>query len=250
MVALMAAYQDQLKDLGLSGLGIRPLPHPLKAIQRRLCRHRRLQELPRRIVPRLEEDRPTPAPLPRCKTPIRRGTSIRSASVATSVGWNPTKFFPYQSGYLSEKETPKLINVGCEDCHGPGQKHVRAENHGTPAQQVAARKTVVITQGGNGRSELAEAELLVVPRPGQQPRVQVRSLLAVREALRARVGQLAPRRCKGARQQAISKKNNTKAMRPPTVPMTKAWVQPAWKTNLYAKARAAIPRSPSRSGRA
>ena len=63
-----------------------------------------------------------------------------------TVGWNPTKFFPYQSGYLSEKETPKLINVGCEDCHGPGQLHVRAENHGTQAQQVAARKAVRITK--------------------------------------------------------------------------------------------------------
>ena len=31
MVALMSAYQDQLKQMGLSGLGIRPLPHPLKA---------------------------------------------------------------------------------------------------------------------------------------------------------------------------------------------------------------------------
>ena len=30
MSALMSAYQDQLKDLGLKGLGIRPLDHPLK----------------------------------------------------------------------------------------------------------------------------------------------------------------------------------------------------------------------------
>jgi hypothetical protein len=62
------------------------------------------------------------------------------------VGWHPTKFFPYQSGYLSEKETPLLTNVGCENCHGPGQMHVRAENHGTKAEQIAARKTVVITK--------------------------------------------------------------------------------------------------------
>src|SRR5208337_4980257 len=32
MVALMGAYQDQLKDLGLEGLGIRPLPNPLKKL--------------------------------------------------------------------------------------------------------------------------------------------------------------------------------------------------------------------------
>ncbi len=62
------------------------------------------------------------------------------------VGWHPTNFFPYQSGYLSEKETPKLINVGCDDCHGPGQLHAWAENHGTKDQQVALRKAVRITK--------------------------------------------------------------------------------------------------------
>ena len=46
MTALMSAYQDQLKELGLEGLGIRPLPHPLAADQRRLRRQRRLRELP------------------------------------------------------------------------------------------------------------------------------------------------------------------------------------------------------------
>ena len=62
------------------------------------------------------------------------------------VGWHPTRFFPYKSGYLSEQQTPNLTNVGCEDCHGPGQKHVWAEKQGTPAQQLAARKTVAITK--------------------------------------------------------------------------------------------------------
>ena len=37
---------------------------------------------------------------------------------------------------------------------------------------------------------------------------------------------------------------STKAMRPPTVPMTSAWTQPASKTNLYAKASAPIPKMP------
>ena len=62
------------------------------------------------------------------------------------MGWHPTKFFPYQSGYLSEKETPQLINVGCESCHGPGQFHVNAELRGTKTQQAAFRKTVAITK--------------------------------------------------------------------------------------------------------
>ena len=62
------------------------------------------------------------------------------------VGWNPGKFFPYETGYLNEKKTPKLINVGCEDCHGPGQAHVQAESGHDAALQKAARKTVAITE--------------------------------------------------------------------------------------------------------
>ena len=29
-----------------------------------------------------------------------------------------------QTGFISEARTPKLINVTCEACHGPGERHV------------------------------------------------------------------------------------------------------------------------------
>ena len=145
MGALMAAYQGQLKDLGLSGLGIRPLPHPLKQsngdfVGTDACKN--CHEESYRVWKKTPHSRAF-ATLQNANPP--RNFDPECISCHT-VGWHPTKFFPYQSGYLSEKETPKLINVGCEDCHGPGQLHVRAENHGTQAQQVAARKAVVITK--------------------------------------------------------------------------------------------------------
>jgi hypothetical protein len=33
--------------------------------------------------------------------------------------------FGYESGYVNEAKTPKLQDVGCESCHGPGRLHVR-----------------------------------------------------------------------------------------------------------------------------
>ncbi len=32
----------------------------------------------------------------------------------------------YESGFLSEKKTAHLKNVGCENCHGPGSEHIRS----------------------------------------------------------------------------------------------------------------------------
>ncbi len=33
--------------------------------------------------------------------------------------------FGYKTGYTNENDTPKLINVGCESCHGPGSLHAK-----------------------------------------------------------------------------------------------------------------------------
>jgi hypothetical protein len=37
--------------------------------------------------------------------------------------------FGYVSGFKSEKETPKFLNVGCESCHGPGSLHANDANN-------------------------------------------------------------------------------------------------------------------------
>ena len=145
MTALMSAYQDQLKDMGLGGLGIRPLPHPLKPfngdfVGSDACQN--CHEESYRVWKRSPHSRAF-ATLKNVKPP--RNFDPECISCHT-VGWHPTKFFPYQSGFLSEQETPKLTNVGCEDCHGPGQFHVNAEIRGTPAQQVAFRKVVAVSK--------------------------------------------------------------------------------------------------------
>ena len=53
------------------------------------------------------------------------------------VGWNPQEMHPYVSGFSNElgKITTHLTNVGCESCHGPGEKHCQAEMGGNTQLQ-------------------------------------------------------------------------------------------------------------------
>jgi hypothetical protein len=45
-----------------------------------------------------------------------------------ATGWEPQKYFPFESGFLGLKETPDLVGNGCENCHGPAAEHVAAES--------------------------------------------------------------------------------------------------------------------------
>ena len=145
MIALMAAYQGQLEQMGLDGLGIRPLPHPAantngKYVGSEACQT--CHEESYRVWKKTPHSEAFSVLL-KATPPREFDPECVSCHV---VGWNPQKFYPYESGYLSRKETPKLINVGCEDCHGPGERHVWAENHGTKDQQLGFRKSVRLTE--------------------------------------------------------------------------------------------------------
>jgi len=146
MVALMAAYQGQLKDLGLDGLGIHPLPNPLKKFNGDYVGSEACQSCHEESY-RVWKKSPHSQAFATLKNAVPPRNYDPECISCHSVGWHPTSPpYPYKSGYLSEKETPKLINVGCENCHGPGQLHVWAENHGTPAEQVKYRKATVNTK--------------------------------------------------------------------------------------------------------
>ena len=43
------------------------------------------------------------------------------------TGWEPQQMLRFDSGYFNEEKTPHLIGQQCENCHGPGSKHVALE---------------------------------------------------------------------------------------------------------------------------
>lgn len=59
------------------------------------------------------------------------------------TGWHPQQVLRYDSGYVNEKLSAHLLGNQCENCHGPGSKHIELiENDDIEA----ARKLVKVTQ--------------------------------------------------------------------------------------------------------
>lgn len=54
-------------------------------------------------------------------------------------GWEGIQCFPYVDGFVTAEETPELLNVGCESCHGPGERHIAAELDGDEETQETIR---------------------------------------------------------------------------------------------------------------
>ncbi|NOX55966.1 MAG: hypothetical protein GXP27_16290 [Planctomycetes bacterium] len=59
------------------------------------------------------------------------------------VGWKPQDVVPYRGGYVSQEKTPHLKNVQCENCHGPGSRHIQlAEEENLKAARREMRVTL------------------------------------------------------------------------------------------------------------
>src|SRR5262249_54768125 len=78
--------------------------------------------------------------------------------------------FAHQSGYVDEKATPALKNVGCENCHGPGSGHSRAPKDPkyvamlSPWKVNAGDYLPSVEKLAKGRESLTEAETKILLR--------------------------------------------------------------------------------------
>jgi hypothetical protein len=141
MLKLLADYQEQLRRDGLEGVGATEQPHPSghKFVGTAKCGECHSQALAVwEKTPHAHATdsivRPTTG---RGDIPRHYDPECLSCHV---TGWEPQKFFPYTSGYLSLEKTAHLKQNGCENCHGPGSAHVAAEEgEGDPAEDTIAR---------------------------------------------------------------------------------------------------------------
>jgi len=158
----MRYYQkDQLEPLVKSlgwgdGLGIKPLPHPQKELGGKFVGSESCKTCHEKsyIIWKKNGHAKAYATLTGLNPPRQFDPECVSCHV---VGWHPTEYYPYETGYESLEKTPQLTNTGCETCHGPGGAHLAAENGSDLELQEKLRKAVVVT-----KAEVAD------PRSGKQ----------------------------------------------------------------------------------
>jgi hypothetical protein len=145
MKSLLAAYQEELRQLGLDGLGVRPVPHPRNAVQGNFVGTKRCAPCHKsshetwmasghaKATRTLVEFDPPHQFDPECIT-------------CHMTGWRSQSRLPYDSGYLGLDTTPNLEAVGCESCHGPGEAHAAAELEGKEALKQELRKSMAVSK--------------------------------------------------------------------------------------------------------
>ncbi len=133
MRKLMSDYQEQLRAIGLDGLGLLPaVPHSSgqKFVGSAICGNCHTE-----AMAVWEGSAHAEATSSIVQPPEERGDVARhfdpECLSCHVTGWNPQEYFPYESGYLSLDASQHLTGSGCENCHGPGSKHAAAEEVGS-----------------------------------------------------------------------------------------------------------------------
>ncbi len=147
MLKLLASYQQQLKQLGLEGLGIRPIAHPTghQFVGSAKCGECHTDAYEVWADSRHAHATQTlVTPPERYEVPRHYDPECLSCHV---TGWDAQRYLPFESGYLGLEKTPAMHNVSCENCHGPGSAHVAAqsgEGNFTAAEVAALTQQMIL----------------------------------------------------------------------------------------------------------
>ena len=154
---MQVEYCAACRTSGSRGLGLRPTPHPSgrKFAGSKTCFDCHTQAAA--VFEKTPHAHATETLEKRTNPPRMHDPECLSCHV---TGWEPQKYFPFESGYTSLKETPDLVGNGCENCHGPAAKHAAAENgeiEATDAEMEqfrAALRLKILPNEGNKEGQL------------------------------------------------------------------------------------------------
>ncbi len=119
----MVEYQSNLEFVGFKDLGLRPVAnHGGQFVGSASCKE--CHEKQYSIWRGTGHAEATESLIHRTKPPRLHDPECVSCHV---TGWNPQKYYPYETGFESLQATPHLAGNGCENCHGPAADHVAAE---------------------------------------------------------------------------------------------------------------------------
>jgi hypothetical protein len=161
--AMHVAYQQQLKELGWENLGLKSSPHPTgrKFAGSKACADCHLSATD------VYENTPhfhATDTLVHLDPPRQFDPECVSCH---ATGWEPQKYFPFESGFLGLDQTPDLVGNGCENCHGPAARHVAAENGEIEATEeemeelrAALRLAVVENEGNKPGQEFQKGKVV------------------------------------------------------------------------------------------
>jgi Cytochrome c554 and c-prime len=150
MQQLMATYQDQLRELGWQGLGLKSAPHPRsqgddplagKFAGAASCKE--CHPTAYGIWSKTKHAHATET-LTKLDPPRQYDAECISCH---ATGWNPQEYYPYASGFVSLAETPLLAGNQCENCHGPAAAHIAAEEGRNRTRIEAERQKLKLTAG-------------------------------------------------------------------------------------------------------
>jgi len=161
IVEQMQDYQDNLKDeletKGFAAFGIKPIPSPNASLLGNYVGSAKCQSCH-------DASYDDSWRVWRNSDHAKAWTSIAETSIPTRiydpecvschvVGWNPEEKYPYSSGFSNEKGkiTQDLVNIGCENCHGPGEKHSLAEVGSNEAEWERYRAAMRLTTDEDGQ---------------------------------------------------------------------------------------------------
>ncbi|MDR0390290.1 MAG: hypothetical protein LBH59_00145 [Planctomycetaceae bacterium] len=152
----MKLYQTQLEKTGFNGLGIKPIDASRSEAGGKYSGTKQCIDCHEEAHKIWRKSKHAAAWNALAKEAIPPRINDPECIACHVVGWSCKEQVPYKNGFMGQKITPDLINVGCESCHGPAENHVKAEQGANVELQEKLRKAIKLSADDNTKKTCIE----------------------------------------------------------------------------------------------